>query len=96
MAPSLRGKAEARTCTRWDCCLCDVIGVESALVDMVLVLHSVLTRLSCCLLAGDTVLIKGRRGRETVCVVVPEEKMEEDHIALPKNALDWLRVLLCV
>ena len=47
-------------------------------------------------MAGDTVLIKGRRGRETVCVVVPEEKMEEDQIALPKNALDWLRVLLCV
>jgi len=43
---------------------------------------------------GDTVLIKGRRGRETVCVVVPEEKMEEDQIALPKNALDWLRLTI--
>ena len=45
------------------------------------------------MVAGDTVLIKGRRGRETVCVVVPEEKMEEDLIGLPKNALDWLRVI---
>jgi len=41
---------------------------------------------------GDTVLIKGRRSRETVCVVVPEEKMEEDDIRLPKNVLDWLRL----
>jgi transitional endoplasmic reticulum ATPase len=41
---------------------------------------------------GDTVLLKGRRGRETVCVVVPEEKMEEEHIGLSKNALDWLRL----
>ena len=37
-------------------------------------------------------LIKGRRGRETVCVVVPEEKMDEDKIALPANALNWLRL----
>jgi len=43
---------------------------------------------------GDTVKIQGRRGRETVCVVVPEEKMEEDQIALPKNALDWLRLTI--
>ena len=41
---------------------------------------------------GDTVKIKGRRGRETVCVVVPEEKMEEDNIGLPKTAMDWLRL----
>jgi transitional endoplasmic reticulum ATPase len=41
---------------------------------------------------GDTVKIKGRRGRDTVCVVVPEEKMDEDHIGLPKVALDWLRL----
>ena len=41
---------------------------------------------------GDTVKIKGRRGRETVCVVVPEEKMMEDNIGLPKTAMDWLRL----
>ena len=41
---------------------------------------------------GKRTEIKGRRGRETVCVVVPEEKMEEDNIGLPKTAMDWLRL----
>jgi len=30
-----------------------------------------------------------------VCVVVPEEKMEEDAIRLPKNVVNWLRVFVC-
>jgi transitional endoplasmic reticulum ATPase len=41
---------------------------------------------------GDTILIKGRRGKETCCVVVPDEKLQEDGITLPAVVSKTLRV----
>ena len=41
---------------------------------------------------GDTILIKGRRGKETCCVVVPDEKLQEDAIVLPAVVIKSLRV----
>eukprot|EP00282_Hemiselmis_andersenii_P031211 CAMPEP_0169459816 /NCGR_PEP_ID=MMETSP1042-20121227/18150_1 /TAXON_ID=464988 /ORGANISM="Hemiselmis andersenii, Strain CCMP1180" /LENGTH=807 /DNA_ID=CAMNT_0009572255 /DNA_START=50 /DNA_END=2471 /DNA_ORIENTATION=+ len=41
---------------------------------------------------GDTVKIKGRRGRETVCVLVPDDKLPEDRIRLPDIVAKALHV----
>jgi len=41
---------------------------------------------------GDTVLIRGRRGKETVCVVVPDDELPEDRARLPLIATKNLRV----
>lgn len=41
---------------------------------------------------GDTILIKGRRSRETVCVVVPDATVEEEETRLPKTVRRWLKI----
>jgi len=43
---------------------------------------------------GDTVLIKGRRGRETCCVLVPDDKLPADRIRLPDIVAKALHVNL--
>jgi transitional endoplasmic reticulum ATPase len=41
---------------------------------------------------GDTVLLKGRRSRETVCVVVPDATIKEEETRLPKSVKRWLKL----
>jgi len=36
------------------------------------------------LFRGDTVIVKGKRGRDTVCIVLPDEEMEDGMIRMNK------------
>jgi len=46
------------------------------------------------LFRGDTVIVKGKRGRDTVCIVLPDEEMEDGMIRMNKVVRKNLRVRL--
>ena len=46
------------------------------------------------LFRGDTVLLKGKKGKDTICIVLSDDTMEDGHIRMNKVVRKNLRVRL--